>query len=152
MRPTGNWKTQVQSPVGCAVFFRLIKLTVHICWIEKKEGSYIRVHVDFTGPFLGPMLLLLVDAHFKWPEVIAINSTTAAKTIGCPERFSHAMPFRNNLFPIKGLSLSAMNFVTFCKPVAHSTSEVLPTTLQPTASLSASCRLSNTQCAKAAHL
>ncbi|XP_030850652.1 uncharacterized protein K02A2.6-like [Strongylocentrotus purpuratus] len=40
-----------------------------------------RVHVDFAGPFLDQMFLLVVDAHSKWPEVIPMRSTTAANTI-----------------------------------------------------------------------
>ena len=42
-----------------------------------------RVHVDFAGPFLGSMFLLLVDAHSKWPEVVPMNTTTSMKTIEC---------------------------------------------------------------------
>ena len=40
-----------------------------------------RVHVDFAGPFLGTMFLIVVDAHSKWPEVIPITSTSATRTI-----------------------------------------------------------------------
>ena len=29
------------------------------------------------------MILLLVDTHCKWPEVVPVNSTTATKTIDC---------------------------------------------------------------------
>ena len=37
--------------------------------------------MNFAGPFLGKMLLIVVDAHLKWPEVIAISSTTSQSTI-----------------------------------------------------------------------
>ena len=40
-----------------------------------------RIHVDFLGPFLGRMILVVVDAHSKWPEATVMTSTTAAKTI-----------------------------------------------------------------------
>ena len=39
------------------------------------------MHVDFAGPFQGMMFLLAVDAHSKWPEVFAMQSTTADKMI-----------------------------------------------------------------------
>ena len=39
-----------------------------------------RVHIDFAGPLLGKMFLIVVDAHSKWPE-IAIMTTTTTKTI-----------------------------------------------------------------------
>ena len=28
-----------------------------------------RIHIDFTGPFQGMVFFLLVDTHFKWPEI-----------------------------------------------------------------------------------
>ena len=40
-----------------------------------------QIHVDFAGPFLGEMFLVVVDAHSKWPEVVKMNSTTATKTV-----------------------------------------------------------------------
>ena len=40
-----------------------------------------RIHLDFAGPFLGKMLLIVLDAHSKWPEVIIMTTTTATKTI-----------------------------------------------------------------------
>ena len=40
-----------------------------------------RIHVDFAGPLQGKMLLVVIDAHLKWPEVVVLTSTTATKTI-----------------------------------------------------------------------
>ena len=40
-----------------------------------------RVHIDYAGPFKGRNFFVLVDAHSKWPEVVELKSTTAAKTI-----------------------------------------------------------------------
>ena len=40
-----------------------------------------RVYLDFAGPFLGHMYLVMVDAHSKWLEVIMMTSTTAEKAI-----------------------------------------------------------------------
>ena len=34
---------------------------------EWPTSSWERVHVDFVGPFLGRMFLVMVDAHSKWP-------------------------------------------------------------------------------------
>lgn len=28
-----------------------------------------RIHVDFAGPVEGHMFVVVVDAHYKWPEV-----------------------------------------------------------------------------------
>ena len=40
-----------------------------------------RIHVDFTGPCQGRMLLVVTDAHSKWPEVFEMKSTTTSATI-----------------------------------------------------------------------
>ncbi|XP_048059455.1 uncharacterized protein K02A2.6-like [Megalobrama amblycephala] len=45
------------------------------------ETPWQRVHVDFAGPVEGKMLLIVVDAHSKWPEVAVMHSTTAEKTV-----------------------------------------------------------------------
>ena len=37
---------------------------------EWPTSSWERIHVDFVGPFLGRMFLVLVDAHSKWHQVI----------------------------------------------------------------------------------
>ena len=39
-----------------------------------------RIHIDFVGPFLQQMFLIVFDSFSKWPEVIVLKSTTATKT------------------------------------------------------------------------
>ena len=36
---------------------------------EWPKKPWSRVHVDYAGPFLGSMFLVLVDAHSKWMDV-----------------------------------------------------------------------------------
>ena len=45
----------------------------------RATAPFQRVHVDFAGPFLGSMWLLLVDAYSKWPEVIQMNANTTSR-------------------------------------------------------------------------
>ena len=40
-----------------------------------------RIHVDYAGPFQNSMILVVVDAHSKWPEMIPVSSTTSSSTI-----------------------------------------------------------------------
>ena len=40
-----------------------------------------RIHVDFAGPFLGSMFLVLVDSHSKWMEVEPMETTTTERTV-----------------------------------------------------------------------
>ena len=42
---------------------------------------WVRVHIDFAGPFQKKMYMLVLDAHSKWPEIIEMSDTTASKTI-----------------------------------------------------------------------
>jgi len=41
------------------------------------------IHIDFAGPFLGHMFLLVIDAHssYRWLEMYVMSSTTSIKTI-----------------------------------------------------------------------
>ena len=49
-------------------------------WV-RPANPWQRIHVDFTGPFLGKSFFIVIDAHSKWPEVIEMSSTTSAQTI-----------------------------------------------------------------------
>lgn len=45
------------------------------------EAPWQRIHVDFAGPFEERMVLVIIDAHSKWPEVYVMKLTTTEKTI-----------------------------------------------------------------------
>lgn len=45
------------------------------------DKPWKRIHVDFAGPFLGSMFLIMVDSYSKWPIVKQMRTTTAAQTI-----------------------------------------------------------------------
>ena len=45
------------------------------------DTPWKRLHVDFAGPFMGKMFLIIIDAHSKWPEGITMLATTAKYTI-----------------------------------------------------------------------
>ena len=42
-----------------------------------------RLHIDYVGPFLGQMWLVIIDAHSKWLEVFPMSSTTSTATAQC---------------------------------------------------------------------
>ena len=48
---------------------------------EWPTEPWSRLHLDFAGPFLGHMFLILVDAHSKWLDVHQMQSITSANTI-----------------------------------------------------------------------
>lgn len=43
--------------------------------------EWVRLHIDYVGPFLGTMFLLIVDAHSKWIDVYEVKTPTSAATI-----------------------------------------------------------------------
>ena len=45
------------------------------------SGPWHRIHVDFAGPFMNFMFLLVVDAYSKWVEVVPMSVTLTSKTI-----------------------------------------------------------------------
>ena len=47
-------------------------------WPEK---PWCRLHLDFAGPYMGHMFLVLVDAHSKWMDVVMMQSITSRQTI-----------------------------------------------------------------------
>eukprot|EP00731_Ephydatia_muelleri_P035355 Em0116g7a len=48
---------------------------------EWPQEPWSRVHIDFAGPFMGHMFLVLIDAHSKWLEVHLMKSISAVPTI-----------------------------------------------------------------------
>ena len=48
---------------------------------ELPDGPWRRIHLDFAGPVEGKMLLIVVDAYSKWPEVVIMEDTTAELTV-----------------------------------------------------------------------
>ena len=42
---------------------------------------WARLHLDYAGPFLGKMFLVLIDAHSKWIEVFCTPTSTSAAVI-----------------------------------------------------------------------
>ena len=48
---------------------------------EWPSRPWVRIHVDYAGPFLGKHFLVLVDAYSKWLEVMVVPSTSSQCTI-----------------------------------------------------------------------
>lgn len=48
---------------------------------EWPSEPWSRLHIDYFGPFLNHMFMVVVDAHSKWIEACVMPSITAAKTI-----------------------------------------------------------------------
>ena len=74
-----------------------------------------RVHIDFAGPFLNKMFLLLIDAHSKWPEIIEMTSTTASRTVDELRRLFATYGLPEQVVTDNGPQFIAQEFSTFMK-------------------------------------
>lgn len=73
-------ETLTKTCHGCQATAKMPQRATLHPW-EWPTEPWTRIHVDFAGPFLNRMFLVMVDAHSKWPEVIIMNSTTTQATI-----------------------------------------------------------------------
>ena len=48
---------------------------------EWPERPWSRLHIDYAGPLLGHMFLVVVDAHSKWMEVKMVKTATTSTTL-----------------------------------------------------------------------
>ena len=44
-------------------------------------GPWKRIHIDYAGPFLGKMFLVVVDAYSKYLEIVPMSNATSTTTI-----------------------------------------------------------------------
>ena len=62
---------------------------------EKTAAPWVRIHIDFAGPFLGKMFLIIYDSYLKWVDAIPvtnISSPTEIDRLRCS--FSiHGIPY-----------------------------------------------------------
>ena len=48
---------------------------------EWPRRPWSRLHLDYAGPFMGRMFLIIVDAHSKWLDIHAMHGATSQATI-----------------------------------------------------------------------
>lgn len=76
-----------------------------------------RVHVDFAGPFKGTMLLVVIDAHSKWPEVFVMKKTSAEKTISCLRDLFCRFGFPETLVSDNGPQFTSTEFAEYMRSI-----------------------------------
>ncbi|XP_041473613.1 uncharacterized protein K02A2.6-like [Lytechinus variegatus] len=73
-------EAMAKSCAGCRATQKSPPLAPLHPW-EWPAEKWQRVHIDYAGPIDGYMLLVVVDAYSKWPEVAVTKSTTSERTI-----------------------------------------------------------------------
>ena len=76
----GEIETRAKSCSSCQANKHLPPKAPLLCW-PWPSVPWERIHVDYAGPVMGKMLLVVVDAQPKWPEICIMSSTTSSKTI-----------------------------------------------------------------------
>ena len=82
-----------------------------------------RLHIDYAGPFMGKMFLIVVDAHSKWLEVIPVSAATSTITIEKLRQIfaTHGLP--DKVISDNGTCFTSSEFANFMKKngIRHST-------------------------------
>ena len=50
---------------------------------ERTNNPWVRLHIDYLGPFMGKTFLVIVDSCSKWVEVFPVLNSTSQTTINC---------------------------------------------------------------------
>ena len=69
-RTCSGWQLMEAEPSVGAIHLR-----------ERPSAPRQRIHVDFAGPFLACMFLIVMDAHSRRLEMEKMDTTTSTKTI-----------------------------------------------------------------------
>ena len=82
---------------------------------EHATAPWQRIHVDFAGPFLGKMFIIIVDAYSKWPEILPMVSTSSESTIEVLRSLFAMYGVAEELVSDNGPQFTSDGFETFLK-------------------------------------
>ena len=88
------------------------------------------MHLDYVGPFLGKIFLLLIDSHSKWIEVHITNLSTTAVTIDKLQFTFSSLGFPEILVADNSPSFSSSEFTDFVKANGIQHIKAIPYRLQ----------------------
>ena len=91
---------------------------------EFPSKPWERIHIDFAGPFMNSMWLVVVDAHSKWPEVVPMKTTTAETTLNVLRTIFARFGLPSQIVSDNGPQFIAEEFKSFCRHngIQHNTS------------------------------
>ncbi|XP_021348211.1 uncharacterized protein K02A2.6-like [Mizuhopecten yessoensis] len=79
------------------------------------SAPWSRIHIDFAGPFMDEMYMIVVDAHSKWLDVIRMSLTTSTSTINALRYLFASYGLPKELVSDNGPQFPAAEFTTFLK-------------------------------------
>ena len=79
------------------------------------KRPWARIHIDYAGPFMGKMFLVLVDAHSKWLDVRVVPSATSENTIQKLRSIFATYGIPETLVSDNGSAFTSAEFQEFAK-------------------------------------
>ena len=76
-------------------------------------GPWKRLHLDFAGPYLSKMYLVIVDAYSKFVEVVPMGQGSTANIIAALRRVFNYFGLRKHLVIDNGSQLQVLIFRNF---------------------------------------
>ena len=89
------------------------------------DGPWQRIHIDFAGPFLDDMWLVVMDTYSKWPHVLKLNNYPTSETTTSTLDDLFAMWGRpETILSDNGPQFASKTFADWCNAhsIAHLTS------------------------------
>ncbi|XP_065077069.1 uncharacterized protein K02A2.6-like [Ochlerotatus camptorhynchus] len=84
---------------------------------EYPKAPWERIHIDYAGPYLGVMLLIITDAYSKWIEVKVTISMTASATIALLDELFAAYGISTTIVSDNGTNFTSTEFKTYLRMV-----------------------------------
>ena len=81
---------------------------------EQPDEPWERIHLDYAGPFMGRMFLIVVDAYSKWVEVETMADATAYSTVHKLRRMFAAHGLPKVMVTDNGPAFTGESFEKFC--------------------------------------
>jgi hypothetical protein len=78
-------------------------------------APWTRLHIGYVGPVNGKMILVIVDATSKWPEIFSLTSTTSTATINALRGLFARYGVPEQVITDSGPQFSSSEFEEFMK-------------------------------------
>lgn len=78
-------------------------------------GPWKRLHIDYAGPYLGSMFLIVIDSYSKWLEVLPVKSTNSKATICQLEKLFTNFGLPEHIVSDNGPQFASGEFEEFTK-------------------------------------
>lgn len=110
---TADIEKMVNSCTACIQLSKSPIKTTLASW-PKSANPGDRIHIDFAGPILNHMLLVIVDSCSKWVDIGIMKHATTSTTLECLSRYIASNGSPRMLISDNGTQFTSEDFETFC--------------------------------------